>query len=932
MKPFFRRLFNIYSGEERQALLVASLGFLWSLGATLGQKFADALFLIHLGAESLPIAYAFAACTMMVMTAFYLKVFHLIPIQRIFTAILFVGVCFYIFVYICFATHIAEGTQWFFFSLKIFGTALFAIILTCFWTFIDQYFHLQDAKRLFSLFTASIFCGAITTGVIMRSGLIAFQNIAILIILLFFAAMYGIRIITRSINPVYDESIVEETSPQQSSTYRALFQAILRSKFTLILMTGNFLSYVLLVITEYSYLSAFDQRFDPGITAVLGGEEKALLTQFLGQCLAVVSIFNLIFGLFFYSRLVRQFGVSNLILCTPVILVLTFSGWLGMDTLLFPLLGFFVVEGLAYSVDDNNFNLLLHAVPQKMKYKIRVLIESFSEPTGMLVSSLLISILPINTKILGLILSLCALIVALFLRRQYVKAIFINLSENAIHFQRSLRDWFLQLGKRQQESLENRLLSLLSQENEQTQNFAMEAVIGLADSTLFSKILDHVDPMDAHSKVIFLQHVMRSQFTSDPRLIGQLQQWQEKTNDAELKSHLSFCLACQGQLPPYQAKEDLDKKNLTLKGASIVALKRSWPDLPPKAASQNRTLADQQLKALLDSSNEEEVRMGVRIIGLDTLSQDINTLLPFLKHPNIAIAREAAQSISQIVDAQSLRYGALLIAHLTATSDTEIRQSVLRALGKIGDSSYVKEIISRSMHFRPNERRLTESIIAKMDTEIAPILLAITQDTSMNDRCRMLAARILARLDLPLLQTHFYDIVSAEIKRAYFYFYYSQTIQEKYPDLDLGLLQDALRSSFHSVLDFIIQLLGMGGESEDSELLSKSLRSPNPKIRSNVIETLERTCETRIYRVLYPLIADLPESEKMHAATRNIETTLSLSELLDKMSISPMAGDQIIAIAFKYRLDIPGWRESLRKQLASKEEMFHHFAYELLEP
>ena len=53
--------------------------------------------------------------------------------------------------------------------------------------------------------------------------------------------------------------------------------------------------------------------------------------------------------------------------------------------------------------------------------------------------------------------------------------------------------------------------------------------------------------------------------------------------------------------------------------------------------------------------------------------------------------------------------------------------------------------------------------------------------------------------------------------------------------------------------------------------------------------------------------------------------------LLDKMSESSAQIDQIIAATMKYHLDIPNWRESLRLQMSKQDEIFHHFAYELLE-
>lgn len=49
------------------------------------------------------------------------------------------------------------------------------------------------------------------------------------------------------------------------------------------------------------------------------------------------------------------------------------------------------------------------------------------------------------------------------------------------------------------------------------------------------------------------------------------------------------------------------------------------------------------------------------------------------------------------------------------------------------------------------------------------------------------------------------------------------------------------------------------------------------------------------------------------------------------MSASSAQIDQIIAAAMKYHLDLPNWRESLRQQMSRQDEIFHHFAYELLE-
>lgn len=930
MKVFFRHLFNVYPGEEKNAFLFAILAFLWALAVTSGLKFADALFLLHVGASSLPIAYICTALGMFAIALLLLRVFHTIDIHRIFISVILIGAGFYLFAYLCLLRNLGTESEWLWFALRIFGSLFFTVVVTCFWTFIDQYHHLQVAKRLYSLFSSMVFLGFATTGVIMRSGLIEFQHLTIIIAILLVITSFWIRKISKEVQIVHDENL-ESSARQEDHSFKFLVLSILKSPFTLLLMSGNFMTYLMQIVTEYNYMSSFDHYFDPTHIAAAGGEEGASLTLFLGQLIAVVSISNLIFGLFIYSRLVRRFGSTSLLTVTPTILLITFAGWSLNNSLLFPIMGFFVVEGTLFVIDDSNFNLVLNAVPTKLKYKIRVIIESFFEPMGMLLSAILISIPWVDSKILGLILSGCLLTITLLMQRKYFKAIYTNLAENAIHFQRKIPDWFKAMSLKLRKSAEFRLLAILKHADSRGQIFAAEGLINLDDEAILKKFLQEADRINASTKIKLIQLLSESNFANNIQVLDKLHEWEFRETDSELKSTIQFYFARLGLLHPEKVIQDLKSPNLMLKGAAIISLKKSWAQLPPHIATLNRTLAAQQLQQLIDSTDEAEICMGLTILGTDASPQDVDILIPFLKSPSIKVARSAAVSISQMADKNCLRHSPLLISELVLSKDNEFRLAILKVLGNIGDSTIVKDIIRASIHFRPNEKRATEAMICKMGLRTVPALLSITKDTTMHDRCRVLAGRILGRLALPQLRANLEPIISLEIERAYFYFYHHHTIQNQYPDLDLSILQDSLLASFHSVLDFIIQLLGVAGELEDCELLSRSLRSPNPKIRSQVVETLEKTCEIKIYRLLMPLVNDLPNEEKARAYLKEGGRSLSLKELLDKMSQSSTQLDQIIAATLKHRLNIPNWRSSLIQQMSGNEEIFHHFAYELLE-
>lgn len=931
-KGLLQRVFNIYPGEERHALLFTFLGFIWAFGATCALKFADALFLLHVGAQSLPRAYILIACGMFGLAFILLYSFHKFSSYRIYLTTLQFGLAFYTFIFTCLFLDIGTHSQWLWYALKLTGFYLFAVLMTCYWTFIDQYHHLQDAKRLYSLFTSTIFLGAATTGLLMHSGLLDLHHLIILIMVLLSSTYFWVRKIARDIPLVAHEDAEPEGKAYEDGNYfKFLFKSIISSPFTLLLMTSNFLIYLLLVITEYNYMFTFESDFANQHDSNSGGGTEAGLTLFLGKCLATVSVGNLFFGLFIYSRLVRRFGISSLLLITPILLIIAFTGWSMSSSLIFPLIGFFVVEGTLYVIDDNNFNLLLNAVPSKLKYKIRVIIESFFEPVGMLVSALLLSFFQNQSKLLGLLLAICSLCIALALSANYLKALFFNLSENAIHFQRTVADWIGKMTDKQQKTAEHRLLGMFKVGDEQAQLFACEGLLAFEDPSILKRLLNYASHMKAGTKIKLTHLFEQSSFAKNSLVLDTLQEWLQQDFDPQLRSTVYFYLAKQGLLHPEKIMLDLKNSDIQLQGAAIIALKKSLAYLPPTTAAYNRALAAQHLKLLLDSHHEEELCMGLQILGIDGDAHEIDILISYLKHSSLMIAKTAAKSIAQAEFLDSIRQAPLIIGLLNQISDNEVRLACLKALEQVNDSSLVDDIIQASLHFRPNERRLTEEVIFKMGLRTVPALLSITRDTQVPDRCRLLAGRILGRLALPQLRANLSDIIRQEIERAYFYFYHYHTIQSHNPELDLSMLQDVLITGYHSVLDFIIQILGVAGEVEDEELLSRSLRSRNPKVRSQVVETLEKTCEPQIFRLLQPLVDDIPYEEKIRAYAKSIQQPLSLNDLLDNISESSAQIDHIIAATMKYHLDLPNWRESLRHQMSRQDEIFHHFAYELLD-
>lgn len=895
LRSLVRKLFNIYPGEEKNALFFALLGYVWAFAVSLGWKNSDAMFILNVGAEHLPTTYCIIALCMIVIASIMIRAYDRLQVHRIFITNLTLGIVFYIIAHFGLKYEVASDSKVIWYALRIFGWISFCVINTNFWVFIDQYYHLGDAKRLFSLFTSAIFLGFGTTGLLMQMGLPDFQEVVLYIVGILFIAIFLILRIVKKIPPIHGEQDFDPAINSDESSWKQLILAVLKSKFTLGLMCLNFLNYVSVVLTEFNYMTAFQDQFGGGYSITpFQNEESAPLTLFLGKCLAAASLFNIIFCLFFYSRLVRRFGLRNMLVITPLLLVTTYFGWQFSLALLFPLMGFFITESSLLVVDDNNFNLLLNAIPSRLKYKVRVIIESFFEPIGTLASALLLSFFAMDSKALSLFFACLLLIVCLFVRKFYPHAIYLNLRQNVIHFERTPKEWLQNLSEKEKKTAKSRLLELVQSEDPAALEFAIEGILDFEDKTLFEKFLKILKTSSSSAKLLFIEKLKTSDFAYDSQVHQELQEWNLQDNDLSLKGSLHLFLAKMGLLSSQEALQDLSSGDSKLVCASLIALKHSYDFKSAIATTELRALSLLHLKRLLESDSEQDILMGLEVLAYDAAQDDIYLLCPYLHHEFLGIARTAAKAIAKIATPEASSCSKELLQELTTRPDPELRRHIINALGNMADLPIVEELLTNSIHLRPSERRHIEKILYAMGPELIPTLLKMTKDNSLHDRTRVLAGKILGRLSVSDLRRELFEICRKELERAQVYFYHYHTISDAHPGRDLHVLKDALLSSYHSVVDFIIQLLGVAGEIEDVELLSISMRSSNPKVRSQVVETLERTCETPLFRLLRPFLDESPLAEKLKSASQH---RLSLDDLLNRLQNSPLVVDQIAAAA-----------------------------------
>ena len=920
MQRLIERAFGIYPGEWVKSIRFVRMAIFWALGITTLETLSDGLFLEKIGAHSLPVVFLVTALSMILVSTIVLYSMKWTSPYRILTINIGIGAA------ICSgAALVLLGTppDWFWFALKIISRMLFTVLIACSWTFIDQYHDLQDAKRVYSLYSASYFLGNICSGLIINFALKSLGISALLIIaslsLLF--ALFEARKIAIKTLAAHDDSIDGVFSADRSA-FASIVRLICHSPFTIYLLSLSLITQLLITVTEFSYMDSFGRIFQ----AMNGVNAEGHIAEFLGKCRAIISLCNIFLGMFFYSRFVRRFGLSNAILITPMVFLSVYSQWVAYDTLLIAILGLIAVDGILFTIEDNCFNLLSNAVPARLKSKVRIINDSFFEPIGMLLSSILLLSLS-SSRWIGLSLSIIALIFTLLLRSRYSNALLINLKDNALHFERKLKDWLFSMNRREQKEAKKDIIEALRSNREEIRMLACETLLALKDASVLYLILEVSRGFGTLSKIQLLRLFETSPFSNDPCVLDAIVCWINESESPEFCKWANFYLAKRGLNHLENVEDNLENSDLLLRSTAILTLQKS------QASTLNWAIAAKKIDLMLKSQNIDEIGMALDILAEGDSRSGVERAIPLLSHDALIVKRSAARCLARLSEARLSPFAPRLIEEIVSARDNSFRLYCLDSLGKIADSSTVKDLLVASVYFRPSERRRTEEIIAQMGLKTVPILLSLTKDLAIPERSRILAGKILGLLALPQLQANLFDLIILEIERAYFYFYFGHSIQKQYPLYDLEMLESALLTGFRSVIDFIIHLLGAAGSIEEPEMLVRALNSRNAKIQSHAVESLERTCDPRLFRRIAPLVDDLPLEEKIAACLRFKKDLpqLSLSDLLAKLEQSASLYDKIVAARLKSLLQMPNWRHELREQIKKSDETFHHFAYELLE-
>ena len=231
-----------------------------------------------------------------------------------------------------------------------------------------------------------------------------------------------------------------------------------------------------------------------------------------------------------------------------------------------------------------------------------------------------------------------------------------------------------------------------------------------------------------------------------------------------------------------------------------------------------------------------------------------------LDDPRPATRKAALQSLLSLVGPGDIALVGPLIEKLPRM-DRSSREAILILLGRIGDVEAIPRILEAAARLSPRELRATEAMLAGLGEGAIPRLIQVLSAYEAPYRARCIAARTLARLSNAQFMSQLTRLVREELDETAS----RQAVAERFEAEQLrspalGLLAQAVRERIAASVDFVLELLALGGALPDFDLLIVSLHSANAKVRGNAIEAIASGVDHTTWKQLGPLIRRKPVS------------------------------------------------------------------------
>ena len=874
IRKILKTTFDIREGEEFRALLMQANIFLIISTLLIVKPTVNGLFLTKFGVENLPYAFILVAIVAAIVSTFYSRLLHWMPLNRIvrYTLWFSIGSLFLFGVFL--RLNLFDGPVLF---LLYIWVSIFALLATSqFWVLANLVFNAREAKRLFGFVGAGAIAGGIFGGYL--TSVVA--NFMSSEYLLFLCA--GLLAFCLPINKQIWTKHVAETQPsfQQKKRLKGFSQ----HPFFLI-KNSKHLTYIAGIVgISVMVAKLVDYQFGGIASSIITDPDE--LTAFFGFWFSTFNVVSLILQLFLTQRVVGRFGVGSSLFFLPTFILVAAVILLILPELLLAAIFLKMSDGgLKQSINKAAMELLILPIATDVKNQTKTFIDVFvdSLATGISGIILIFLIRGLNLSTNAISLMIIALVsawmyLAYLVRGEYLKSFKAKISETVDkedtrkQFDFSNTSVLDGLKKVLEHGTEKQILYVLQKASEIQEEYLFESTY---------KLLQHpsieVRAAALHNLIFYKNHSLVEEIeplTRDPF---------QKIKIAAFEYLLEHT---PGDKVVFLEKY-LNDENYRVRAAALVSLAIETRDNPKlRGLFQLEERIRQGFKKLSSTSNQEELVFRkitlLKAIGHANIPEMYKDMLPFFKDENPQVVQQAITSSSLTLSPFFLDF---YYDFLKKDIYRQQAQSALVHYGKEIISVLDKKIKANPYDFELI--RLLPSITKSIGTQEAVNFNMELFDFEDN-MVRQEALRALnsLRKDYPQLRFDRKNILRHISEEAQLYqntlsVLYAQV--KKYPPpydskKDLDKKMEARRSLILLLekrldrnLERIFRLLGLRYPPDDIMVAYKGIQSKKADMRFNAIEFLDSLLEPNLKSTLIPIVETAMLETITEEAIKNLD-------------------------------------------------------------
>lgn len=843
MATWLNKILNVRPGEWSKLLVLCGIMLLSNLGYNWGMTIAYASFLKGAGLETLIWVLLLSSLLSIPVLAIYAAFVDRIDNNTLFAYTMIVEV---VIIILSMGLLGLNFTNLAFPFLYVLALASGTLFNTHFFTYVNEIYDIQVAKRALPLILATGRIGAALSGfsLPLLTKTLSLSNEAIIWIWLVNDALVIALIwaIPRVLSDMKKNDRETTARPKPSTTEQKSGNAYLQnlkegldftlqSNFLRWMAIGSLLLTVLMTMTEYQVNALMVPEF----------EQSQDFASFLGVLTGVSNVVSLVILLFVISRLTKAWGVGNTSMLFPSTTLAASAGLVLAPGLVAASMAHLNRRGLRFSLLSPIESLLYNAISFRIKGRARAFVSGLVTPIGVIlgVVFLLIAVwfgtaIPILVPSLIAVLGILYIVSGLQIRKEYTQALIKMLEEEDYSF--LLSEEASELVAADPETLQRLQKKLDASTTHEMRIFMTQLIAQVGGAEAVAVLMPAIkNTAEPRTRAAMLSVLAAAGLRGNQ--VQELYMECLSDGDSQIRQAAASGLEqLLGAKDPWMQGQLLGMANDPDTQVSLYALQ----SLANTGEFYKFNEAVQKLDELSKSKSVEQQKSAIDILGKIARPQAIEKLLAFLANEDDQLRLEAILEIENLsLPTNSALDEKILerVRPLCHDPVARVRQSAITLLGKFKQKEDYALLVNCMADKNPQVRNAVVDVLVHLGKDTLPVVQAEVKSPNMQKR--KMAAVVLSRINPRQFTPQVEAEISDNLEVIFQNVNAEQALAEHEKHRSVRVLQAALREENREMAQEILYFLSAIHGEDLLKVVQESLLSSTADTRSLALEALE---------------------------------------------------------------------------------------------